>query len=257
MLENGYDSIVTTGGIQSNHCRAMALMCAEEGWKCHIVFHGSKERFVNENGNNRITQLAGASCQFVDVHEIADAMDAAISKYRELGMNPLYITGGGHDLPGGLAYVDAVSDLKEYMSSTDLTADYIFLASGTGSTQAGIIVGLEKNNLKVTTVGISVARKSSMAIKIVSSFCQNLRKHLDTNNQSEIHVLDDYLCGGYEFSSIQLDDSIQEIIRRTGIIFDSTYSGKAFYGMILEIGKKKISGNVIFWHTGGLFNFLK
>lgn len=143
LRENGYNAIVTCGGIQSNHNRAMALMCAKNGWKCHLCIQGSEERFMNEKGNALLDRLSGGECELIRLEDTAVAMDRAMKKLKEEGYNPYYVTGGGHNLPGGTCFVDAVLELKYQCERIDYKPDYLFLASGTGSTQAGIVVGLD------------------------------------------------------------------------------------------------------------------
>ena len=108
LRQNGYNAVVTCGGIQSNHNRAVALMAARNGWKCHLVVQGSEYRFNSEKGNALLCRLAGAECECVDDSQTSVAMDAAMERYKQQGLNPYYVHGGGHDLPGGTCFVDAI-----------------------------------------------------------------------------------------------------------------------------------------------------
>lgn len=74
----------------------------KNGWRCHIVYHGTLDRFKGEKGNALLIRESGATYEFVDSAEIGDAMDAAMIRLQEDGMSPMYIHGGGHDLPGGI-----------------------------------------------------------------------------------------------------------------------------------------------------------
>ena len=62
LRERGYNAVVTCGGIQSNHNRAIALMCAKNGWKCHLCIQGTEERFFAEKGNALLDRMSGAEC---------------------------------------------------------------------------------------------------------------------------------------------------------------------------------------------------
>lgn len=259
MLENGYNACVTTGGIQSNHNRAIALMCAKNGWKCHLVYHGSRERFETEKGNALLVRYTGASFDFVDAGQIGLTMDRAMCQLKNEGYKPLYIHGGGHDLPGGIALVKAVKELKHICESKNYKPDYIFHASGTGSTQAGIAVGLNLIGWKdVELIGISIARQRERGTKVIEDFANELANHysLPANYTGRINFNTDYLMGGYEQFNPELESFLKEIMKNTGILFDTTYSGKAFFGMSDYIKKNKIEGNCLFWHTGGLMNLL-
>ena len=88
LRENGYNAVVTCGGVQSNHNRAMALMCAKNGWKCHLCIQGSEERFLSEKGNALLDRLSGAECELIRPEDTAMAMDRAMEKLKAEGYNP-------------------------------------------------------------------------------------------------------------------------------------------------------------------------
>lgn len=89
LLANGYDAIVTTGGIQSNHCRAIALLAAKHHWDCHIVYHGDRERFSTEGGNAKLVRSTAATYEFVSASEISTAMDRAMIQFASNGKSPI------------------------------------------------------------------------------------------------------------------------------------------------------------------------
>ena len=257
----GYNAVVTCGDIQSNHNRAMALMCARNGWKCHLCIQGSEERFLSEKGNALLCRLSGAECEFIDPSETAVAMDRAMDAFMAAGFKPFYVHGGGHDLPGGTCFVDAVAELKRQCDVVGYKPDYIFLASGTGSTQAGIVVGLELAGWgDVKVVGISVARQYERGRQVIVDFANELIGHygLKQDFSEKIFFNTEYLFGGYEKYSIEMDDYLKMVMQSTGVMFDTTYSGKGFYGMMQEIRKHGLERkNILFWHTGGLMNLQK
>lgn len=253
----GYNVIVTCGGIQSNHNRAFALLAAKNGWKCHLCIQGTEERFLSEKGNALLCRLSGAECEFIDPSETAAAMDRAMDSFKAAGYNPYYVHGGGHDLPGGTCFVDAVEELAKHI----VKPDYIFHASGTGSTQAGIVVGLDRVGWSdVKVVGISVARQYERGRQVIVDFANMLAKHYNMNESYDDRILfnADYLYGGYEQFSPEMDAYLRKVMRETGLMFDTTYSGKAFFGMMDIIKKEHLQDKkIVFWHTGGLMNILK
>ena len=261
LKENGYNAVVTCGGIQSNHNRAIALMAANNGWKCHLCVQGKEERFFAEKGNALLCRLAGAECEMVVPSDTAVAMDCAMEKLVKEGYKPYYVHGGGHDLPGGTCFVDAVKELKRQCDVVGYRPDCIFLASGTGSTQAGIVVGCNLVGWDdVRVMGISVARQYERGKQVIADFANMLAKHygLDKDFTDQIFFITDYLFGGYEQYSLDMDTYLKEVMKTTGLMFDTTYSGKGFYGMMQEIKKQELQNkNIIFWHTGGLMNLMK
>lgn len=259
--EKGYNAMVTCGGIQSNHNRAIALMAARNGWKCHLCIQGTKERFMAEKGNALLCRLAGAECELIDPSETAVAMDRAMEKLANEGYKPYYVHGGGHDLPGGTCFVDAVKELRRQCDALGYKPGYIFHASGTGSTQAGIVVGCDMAGWKdLKVVGISVARQYERGKQVIAEFANMLAKHygIDKDYTESIHFNTDYLYGGYEQYTPEMESYLKKVMRETGLMFDTTYSGKGFYGMMQEIKKQGLQNkNIIFWHTGGIMNLMK
>lgn len=261
LKREGYNAIVTCGGIQSNHNRAFAILAAKNGWKCHLCIQGSEERFMSEKGNALLCRLSGTECEFINPSETAVAMDRAMALLKASGYKPFYVHGGGHDLPGGTCFVDAVAELKRQCESIGYKPDYIFHASGTGSTQAGIVVGLELAGWgDVKVVGISVARQYDRGRQVIIDFSNDLAKHYGLNRDFSDRIIfnTDYLFGGYEQYCEEMEVYLGKVMLSTGVMFDTTYSGKGFYGMMQEIKKQRLDEkNVLFWHTGGLMNLLK
>lgn len=257
LREQGYNAVVTCGGIQSNHNRAIALMCAKNGWKCHLCIQGTEERFLAEKGNALLDRLSGAECELIRPEETAVAMDRAMAGLSAEGYKPYYCHGGGHDLPGGIAFVDAVEELARQIEKPD----YIFQASGTGSTQAGIVVGLDRVRWgDVKCIGISVARQYERGRQVIADFANMLAEHYGMSERYDDSILfnTDYLCDGYEQFTLEMDAYLKKAMKETGLMFDTTYSGKAFYGMMDYIKKYHLQDKkIVFWHTGGIMNIMK
>jgi len=258
---NGFNAVVTCGGIQSNHNRAIALMAARNGWKCHLCIQGSNERFESEKGNALLCRLSGAECELIEPSYTAEAMDRAMETLTKEGYKPYYVHGGGHDLPGGTCFVDAVRALKRQCETDGYIPDYIFHASGTGSTQAGIVVGCDLAGWSdVKVIGISVARQYDRGKQVIADFANMLGRHYGVEKDYSDKILfnTDYLFGGYEQHIPEMDAFLDDVMKQTGLMFDTTYSGKGFYGMMNIVKKDNLqSKNIIFWHTGGLMNIMK
>ena len=152
-------------------------------------------------------------------------------------------------------------ELKRQCDETGYKPDYVFLASGTGSTQAGIVVGLDLVGWSsVKCVGISVARQQERGKQVISEFANMLASYygLQKDYTDSILFNTDYLCGGYEHYTKEMKKYLDDAMKMTGLVFDTTYSGKGFYGMMQEIKKHHLEDkNIVFWHTGGLMNIMK
>ena len=174
-----------------------------------------------------------------------------------LNKNPYFIAGGGHGNIGTQAYVDCYEEIRRFEKQNNIHFDYIFHASGTGTTQAGLVCGRLINRNEREIVGISIARKNPRGRNVVT---ESVREYLDfhkvvvSDNEVEQAVvfMDDYIDEGYGAYSEQVLDTIGTVMLKYGIPLDSTYTGKAFSGMLDYIGKNQISGkNILFIHTGG------
>lgn len=259
--QHGCNAVVTCGGIQSNHNRAIALMAARNGWKCHLCIQGTEERFFQEKGNAMLNRLSGASVEIIRPEDTAIAMDDAMLRFEKQGYKPYYVHGGGHDLPGGVAFVDAVALLKKECDAIGYKPDMIFHASGTGSTQAGIVVGLDRvgwNDVRV--MGISVARQQERGRQVIVDFANMMARYYGMPQRYDdiVEFCSDYLCGGYEQFSPEMQKFLTNAMKCTGLVFDTTYSGKAFYGMMDTVQKRQLQDKkLLFWHTGGIMNIMR
>jgi len=248
-----YTAVVTTGGIQSNHCRAVALYCKKNNLECTIVFHGEEDTFYKQYGNAKIVRSTDAKLVFCKPNEISERMNQAMDTYRTTGHHPFYIYGGGHTLEGASAYIDLVGTIVK----EGYVPDYIFVASGTGSTHAGILAGLTKYNLKTELIGISVGRGKEKAEKIVKEFYDELCDAYNILTQkNNVIVEDKFLCGGYGEYNSEIKNIEKNSLVDYHLFLDTTYTAKVFYGMQQIIKARSLNGNILFWYTGGLYNYL-
>lgn len=249
-----YDSVVTYGSSSSNHCRIIANMCVARGLKCHIV---EPEESSHETFNSKMMKLFGASFTTVPVQLVHDTIEFKIEELKKEGHNPYFIPGGGHGNLGTQAYVDCYNEIKLWEHEHNEFFDYIFLASGTGTTQAGLICGQLMHGDDRTIVGISVARRNPYGRNVV---LDSIREYVVENGMDiskkkiqEMTVFcDDYIGNGYGSTTPEIDNVIRENLLLHGIPMDHTYVGKAFTGMKLFLERSSIQGKkVLFIHTGG------
>jgi len=254
-IKKGYNAFVTNGGIQSNHARAAALITSRGGIKCSLVLHDENPESQHKlAGNLMLMKMAGADIRFCHLSELAVVMDEEMARLKEQGYNPLYIWGGGHCLQGSLAYYDAAMEAREQCG--EWIPDYVVHASGTGTTQAGLIAGYA--DLPTKVVGISVAREKARGSKVVKDSLIELGEYLKNDfTQKDVYFRDEWIFGGYEKYSQELLDVIDGAARK-GLILDPTYTGKAWFALLkmIESGEIAEGSNVLFWHTGGLLNLL-
>lgn len=254
-VENGFNALVTNGGLQSNHARATALAAAASGMHCSLVLHTESPGQVRHlTGNLMLMKMSGAQLQFCQLGDLKGAMDEEMRRLTDEGFKPLYIFGGGHCIQGSIAYFEAAREAR--LQCGDWVPDYVVHASGTGTTQAGLIAGYAGLSTKV--IGISVAREKGRGTQVVEESLRELSGHLRINlHEEDVDFRDDWIEGGYEKVSDRLIQSIDQNAQR-GLILDPTYTGKAFLGLeeLLKTGEIPHGSKVLFWHTGGLLNLL-
>ena len=255
-VRKNYNAIVTAGSNQSNHLRATALWAAKLGWKIICVIHDNEPNIYE--GNLKIVKLTGAELRFVQKIEVKEAMDKAMLDLSNEGYKPFYIWGGGHCVEGALAYYEAVKELKGQLMDVD--TDYIFLSSGTGTTQAGIEIGVRRFIPGCKVIGISVAREKTRGKRAILESMNVLNTYLcnPINVPDNIEFDDNWIGNGYEGTYPELIDTIKWAAKTEGLILDPTYTGKAFHAlkMYANNGIIKPNSNVVFWHTGGLLNLM-
>ncbi len=252
--EGHYDAVVTYGSSSSNHCRIISNMARARNMACYII---SPEESSEPTYNSRMMELFGAEITTVSVSEVSGTIDNKLNELKKAGLKPYFIPGGGHGNLGTQAYVDCYEEICRFELDNSLHFDYIFFASGTGTTQAGLVCGQLLHGDERSIVGISIARKNPRGRQVV---IDSIREYLDSRNAeiSEADILnatvfvDDYVGSGYGQAERSVMTAIKAMLMTHGIPMDSTYTAKAYSGMLDYIEKKSISKkNILFIHTGG------
>ena len=251
-----YDYVVTYGSSHSNHCRVVANMAAARNIPCLII---GPEEVSDVTYNSIMMDMFGAKIITVPVDQVSRTIDEKLDELGKDGKNPYFITGGGHGNIGTRAYVNCYEEILEYQKNTNIKFDYIFFASGTGTTHAGLVCGQILHGTDEKITGISIARKNPRGRDVVlDSIREYLREEkgditeLESVIQEKTVFLDEYTGDGYGRDNSEIDEVIKDCMIRFGMPLDSTYTGKAFLGMKKYIEENKINGkNILFIHTGG------
>lgn len=250
----GYDCVVTYGSSHSNHCRVVADLAAARGLPCVLI---GPEEVSDETFNSRMMRLLGAELRSVPVERVHDTIEDTLRELRCAGRKPYFIQGGGHGNIGTEAYVRCYEEICAWEREHGICFDAVFLASGTGTTQAGLICGQLLRRDTRTIVGISIARKNPRGRNVV---LESVRDYLTSKgyaaSEEEIQAatlfLDDYTGTGYGKDDPRIRETIRRALIRYGLPLDSTYTAKAFAGMEQYLTERSIEGKrVLFLHTGG------
>ncbi|RKM54280.1 pyridoxal-phosphate dependent enzyme [Butyrivibrio sp. X503] len=252
--KKGADVVVTYGSSHSNHCRVVANMAAARNIPCIII---GPEEVSDTTYNSVLMELFGAKIITVPVDKVHDTIEAELARLRGEGKNPYFIQGGGHGNIGTESYVRCYKEIKSYEKETGIKFDYIFFATGTGTTQAGLVCGqlMEEDDRHI--VGISIARKNPRGRDVVlDSIYEYLDAKAFSYDKSDVEAktvfIDDYTGDGYGKDSKEIENIIKESMIKYGMPLDATYTGKAFCGMKDYIKKNNLEDKkILFIHTGG------
>lgn len=252
-LRDGVTTIITCGSNQSSHLRVTASLCAQLGLKSRLVVHDTK--LIDKTINVKLIDFYADEVTYCNLQEVKKVMDQAVDNAVAANEKPLYIFGGGHCLEGTYAYYDAVHNL--YDSHIIENLDYVFVASGTGTTQAGLHTGMTAFFPNCKVIGISISRDMERGIEVIE---QSIKQFLtfqgcEANICGTVDFDDAFLDGGYGKSTVENNIVISTFSKQYGLSLDPTYSGKAFLGMLSRL--KEIKGkNILFWNTGSTLNFI-
>ena len=251
----GADTLVTVGGIQSNHARVTAAVAARLGLRCHIIANGVAP--ATPTANALLNVLLGAEIEYIPSRaERSAAVARTLERLRDAGRSPYYVPLGASTPVGALGFVRAVGEL---LSQTAVAPDVIVHACSSGGTQAGLVAGTLIHGIPTRVVGISADDPAPEIESTVRRIVAGIGVLLGAGDgdafagSRPIHVDDGYVGGGYGVPTAASREA-QTLMARTEALFvDHTYTAKALAAVIAYVrdGRFTDSETVVFWHTGG------
>jgi L-cysteate sulfo-lyase len=247
----GADTLITCGGVQSNHARATAAVAARLGMNCVLVANGTPP--AAPTANALLDRLLGAEVRHVSSRdERAPAMEKAAMELRSSGRRPFVIPLGASTSLGAAAYVEAVGEMLMQIDAPDV----IVHASSSGGTQAGLVAGCRLHGLDTRVVGISADDASSVIEEEVRRILRDLESLLAIPHGSlstaPIDVDDRFVGDGYGIPTNASTEAQTLTARNEGFFVDHTYTAKAMAGLIARVRARDLDrGTALFWHTGG------
>lgn len=259
-LQQGADTLVTCGAVQSNHCRLTLAAAAKEGLRCRLVL---EERVAGSydpkaSGNNFLYRLLGAERIRV-VPEGAD-MQAALAQEAEAlareGRRAYLIPGGGSNPVGAVGYVACALEIGAQLFDMGLAIDRVVVASGSAGTQAGLVAGFEGANMGIPVVGINVSRDRPEQEALVFDLARRTAERLGVKTplaREAVVCFGDYWRPKYSVPNRGMVAAVNLMARTEAILLDPVYTGKAVAGLI-DLSRRgffKPGENLLFVHTGG------
>lgn len=263
-LSQGCDTLVTIGGIQSNHTRQVAAVAAHLGLKCVTVQENWVDWFdstYDRVGNILLSRILGADVRLVDAGfgiEFKESWEQALADVRAAGGIPYAIPAGASDHPlGGLGYVGFAEEVRAQERELGFTFDYIIVCSVTGSTQAGMVVGFAADGRADRVIGIDGSAKPEQTRAQVLRIAQATADLVDLGRPlTEADVVLDprYAYPAYGLPSSETLAAIRLCARLEGMLTDPVYEGKSMQGMIdlVRQGTIPAGSRVLYAHLGGV-----
>ena len=258
-LDQSADTLITCGGIQSNHARATAVVAARTGMACQLLLWGKQPNVYQ--GNLLIDRLVGADIQFIpsdSFSEMESVLADTAQQLRQNGKRPYIIPEGASNEIGYFGYIQAAEEIQCQLEEMDLEMDVIITAVGSGGTLGGLILGQIFFGLKAEPIGINVNHTASYFQNRISGVVDwMIKKYVWKLKlpKTSIRLIDGYVGKGYAISRPEELSLIAEVARLEGLILDPVYTGKALFGLRDQIrqGRFTKGQKILFLHTGGIF----
>jgi D-cysteine desulfhydrase len=262
----GADTVLTCGGVQSNHCRATALAAAGLGLDCTLLLRtadpGAPPPLA---ANSLLDRMAGARIVWVSPEEYRNREDVFAREAEDLkkaGRRPFIIPEGASDALGAWGYMRAMAELAADIARLDEAepqSTTVVHATGSGGTGAGLVLGKLALGLDVRVVSVNVCDDRDYFIRVSGAICREAiaRYGLGVafDAARDLEIVDGYVGAGYALSRPEELKLITHVCRREGLVLDPVYTGKAFFGLVDQLKKNpQVFGErIVFLHTGGLF----
>ena len=250
----GADLLITTGGVQSNHCRVTAAAAAKLGMRCVIVANGTPPDRLS--GNALLDSMFGAEVRYVATREDrAPAMEQAAAEWRARGAHPFVIPLGASTPLGALGFARAVDEM---VSQLPAPPDFLFHSTSSGGTQAGLVAGCAMHRLDTRVIGISADESVAGIQATVSRIIEGMGAKLGIDGKAlvsscTIEADDRFVGDGYGMPSAASREAQSLLAGTEALVVDHTYTAKALAGMIAWIREGRVApdATALFWHTGG------
>ena len=252
----GADTLITVGGVQSNHMRATASAATRLGMRCVLVANGTRPE--PPRANALLDALLGAELHYVSSRdERAPTMQALAARMRSEGRSPYEVPLGASTPLGAAAFALAVGELLAQLPR-GVVPDVIVHASSSGGTQAGLTAGCALHGLPTRVIGISADDPASSIETVVRGIISGLGAMIGVDGDTlargvQVTVDDSFVGEGYTVPTAASREA-QSLAARTEALFvDHTYTAKALAALIAYVrdGQFRAADTIVFWHTGG------
>jgi 1-aminocyclopropane-1-carboxylate deaminase len=262
-LDRGADTLVSIGGVQSNHTRQVAAVAARLGLKAVLVQESWVDwpDPVNDRvGNILLSRIMGAEVRLVDAGfgiGIKSSWEQALEDVRAAGGTPYAIPAGASDHRlGGLGFANWAGEVQQQEEQLGIFFDTVIVCSVTGSTQAGMIAGFAAQDRPRRVIGIDASARLEETRAQVEKIARSTAELIGLGRElrdEEITVLPGWAGDHYGIPAPSTLDAIRLTGRLEGVIIDPVYEGKSMAGLIdlVRTGEIGSDSTVLYAHLGG------
>ena len=259
-LQEGADTVITVGAVQSNHVRQTAAAACKLGLRCEVLLEHrvtDPSELYRNSGNILLDRIFGANLrEYVKGTDFDAAMAAVAEEVRAQGGKPYVIPGGASNRVGALGYVACAEELLQQAQEGGLAFDRFVTTSGSAGTHAGLAVGLRGNACDAPILGIGVdAGQGSLEERVYRLACETAEFVGAPGCVARDDILVDgsYIGPGYGEPTDAMNEAVLLAARLEGLLLDPVYTGKALAGLIdyVRCGRIDASETIVFLHTGG------
>jgi len=252
---DGADTVITTGGEASNHCRVTAAVAARLGLRCILIMNPARSP---RPASLYLDELYGAEIRRVTTRgERAQALEMLAEELRRQGRKVCVIPLGASMPLGSLGYVQAVEELHAQLQKLGDPPRRIYHSTSSGGTQAGLDAGLQLFGMKeIRLIGVSADDTAESLSRTVSGIVAGVAMLLGMPVNAlrrPLEVEDGFAGEGYAIPTAESEEALQLVARTEGIVLDPVYTAKAMAALIAAVRARRIPREdpVLFWHTGG------
>ncbi len=264
VIASNADTLVTIGGVQSNHTRQVAAVAAKLGMKCRLVQESwvpFPDAVYDRVGNILMSRVMGAEIEFVDEGfdiGIRESWERALEDVKAKGGKPYAIPAGAsvHKY-GGLGYVGFAEEVRAQEAETGIRFDYVIVCSVTGSTQAGMVVGFAPDGRARNVIGIDASAAPAQTRAQILQIARNTAELVGLGQEvadADVVLEEDYAYPAYGLPSEETNQAIRLGARLEGMMTDPVYEGKSLQGLIdlVRKGRFPAGSKILYAHLGGV-----
>lgn len=246
--ERQCSKIITFGSVHSNHVRVMGCLCNYLGIDCDLIILRDTEEATIGGNYKLLQQLEHINLLYCNTSEAHDYIDSYLAGQDQKGVSYLWVPGGGHMVEAAFGYKDAANEIIEQQKELNVDFDAVFLPCGTGTTQAGLIMGFQHTNVDI--IGITVARTTERCKEEISKLLQ-AAGNKKSDQVGGVQVLNSNIPYGQSTDAVI--ETTKALARKDGLFLDPVYNAKSFWTMT-EYLKTHQFNSVLYLNTGGTPN---